>query len=76
VLSTQRPSTNIINGMIKANFPARISCKVSSHIDSKIILDSSGAENLMGKGDAIIKDNFRNLERFQVAYVSPKQFIN
>lgn len=68
ILSTQRPSVNVINGTIKANFPARISCRVASHVDSKIILDSVGAENLMGNGDALIKDNFRNLERFQVAY--------
>jgi S-DNA-T family DNA segregation ATPase FtsK/SpoIIIE len=70
ILSTQRPSVNIINGTIKANFPARISCRVASHIDSKVILDASGAENLLGKGDALVKDNFRTLERFQVAYTS------
>jgi len=68
ILSTQRPSVNIINGTIKANFPARIACRVASHIDSKVILDSVGAENLLGKGDALVKDNSRFLERFQVAY--------
>lgn len=68
ILATQRPSVNIINGAIKANFPARIACRVASHVDSKVILDSSGAENLLGKGDALVKDNFRLLERFQVAY--------
>lgn len=68
ILSTQRPSVNIINGSIKANFPARIACKVASHVDSKIILDSSGAEDLLGKGDAFLRDNFRHMERFQVAY--------
>ena len=68
VLSTQRPSVNIINGTIKANFPARISCRVASHIDSKVVLDSTGAENLMGNGDALVKDNYRNSERFQVAW--------
>ena len=76
VLATQRPSVNIINGVIKANFPARISCKVSSHIDSKVVLDSVGAETLLGRGDSIIKDNFRYLERFQAAYTSPEQNIN
>lgn len=73
ILSTQRPSVNIINGSIKANFPARIACKVSNHIDSKIIIDSSGAENLLGNGDALLKDNFRSLERFQIAYTSAKE---
>lgn len=68
ILSTQRPSVNIINGAIKANFPARIACKVASHVDSKVILDASGAENLFGKGDALLRDNFRHMERFQVAY--------
>jgi S-DNA-T family DNA segregation ATPase FtsK/SpoIIIE len=68
ILSTQRPSVNIINGAIKANFPARIACKVASHVDSKVILDVTGAENLLGKGDALLRDNFRHMERFQVAY--------
>lgn len=73
ILSTQRPSVNIINGVIKANFPARIACRVASQVDSKVILDSGGAENLLGKGDALMKDNFRFLERFQVAYTSPEE---
>lgn len=68
IISTQRPSVNVINGMIKANFPARISCKVASHVDSKVVLDTVGAENLFGKGDAFLRDNFRHMERFQVAY--------
>lgn len=70
VVSTQRPSVNIINGAIKANFPARIACKVASHVDSKVILDGSGAENLLGNGDALLRDNFRHMERFQVAYTT------
>jgi S-DNA-T family DNA segregation ATPase FtsK/SpoIIIE len=73
ILATQRPSVNIINGTIKANFPARIACRVSSHIDSKVILDASGAENLLGKGDALVRDNSRFLERFQVAYTNAQE---
>jgi DNA segregation ATPase FtsK/SpoIIIE, S-DNA-T family len=73
ILATQRPSVNIINGSIKANFPARIACRTASHVDSKVILDTSGAENLLGKGDALIRDNFRYLERFQVAYTTSQE---
>jgi S-DNA-T family DNA segregation ATPase FtsK/SpoIIIE len=73
ILATQRPSVNIINGTIKANFPARIACRVASHVDSKVILDSSGAENLLGNGDALIRDNFRMLDRFQIAYTDAKE---
>lgn len=76
ILATQRPSVNIINGTIKANFPARIACKVSSHVDSKIILDATGAQNLLGNGDALIRDNFRTLERFQVAYTNAVEVCN
>ena len=75
ILSTQRPSVNVINGTIKANFPARIACRVASHTDSKIILDSTGAENLLGKGDALVRDNSRYLDRFQVAYTSAENNI-
>lgn len=70
ILATQRPSVNIIDGTIKANFPVRIACRVSSHVDSKVILDTTGAENLLGKGDALVRDNIRFAERFQIAYTS------
>lgn len=73
ILSTQRPSTNIINGTIKANFPARIACRVATHVDSKVVLDNVGAESLSGKGDALVRDNLRFLERFQVAYTTPAE---
>lgn len=73
ILATQRPSVNLISGIIKANFPARIACRVASHVDSKVILDATGAENLLGKGDALIRDNFRQIERFQIAYTTPQE---
>ena len=70
MIATQRPSVNMINGAIKANFPARIACKVATHVDSKVILDAVGAENLLGNGDALLRDNSRQMERFQVAYTN------
>jgi DNA segregation ATPase FtsK/SpoIIIE, S-DNA-T family len=73
ILATQRPSTDIIRGSIKANFPARISCQVASNIDSKVILDASGAELLAGCGDSIIKNYNNNYQRFQIAYTNPDE---
>lgn len=75
VLATQRPSRDILTGTIKANFPARIACKVSSRVDSQVILDSVGAEHLLGRGDAIIRNHANDSERFQVAYSDPKSII-
>lgn len=68
ILATQRPSTDVITGMIKANFPARISFKVSSGIDSKTILDSTGAQQLIGMGDMLIFHN-SDMTRVQCAYI-------
>jgi len=68
ILATQRPSVDILTGIIKANFPARVACRVSSAVDSKVIIDQSGAEHLLNKGDAILNcNNFNNI-RFQIAY--------
>ena len=68
IIATQRPSVNIITGTIKANFHARIACKVSSKIDSRTILDVGGAEQLIGKGDMLISYN-GELTRLQCAFV-------
>lgn len=68
IIATQRPSVNIITGTIKANFPARIAFKVSSKIDSRTILDSGGAEQLIGKGDMLISFN-GEITRLQCAFV-------
>ncbi len=68
IIATQRPSVNIITGTIKANFPSRIAFKVSSKIDSRTILDTGGAEQLIGKGDMLISHH-GELTRLQCAFV-------
>lgn len=68
VIATQRPSVNIITGIIKANFPVRVAFKVSSKIDSRTILDAGGAEQLIGKGDMLISLS-GELVRLQCAFV-------
>eukprot|EP01029_Cantina_marsupialis_P024592 TRINITY_DN635_c1_g1_i1.p2 TRINITY_DN635_c1_g1~~TRINITY_DN635_c1_g1_i1.p2 ORF type:complete len:811 (+),score=107.90 TRINITY_DN635_c1_g1_i1:7168-9600(+) len=68
IIATQRPSTNIITGVIKANFPARIAFKVASMIDSRTILDSPGANQLIGRGDMLISTS-SELVRVQCAFV-------
>lgn len=68
IIATQRPSVNIITGTIKANFPARIAFKVSSKIDSRTILDTGGAEQLIGKGDMLISYN-GEISRLQCVFV-------
>lgn len=68
IIATQRPSTNIITGSIKANFPARIAFRVTSGIDSRTILDSGGAEQLIGRGDMLLS-NGSDLIRLQCAFI-------
>jgi S-DNA-T family DNA segregation ATPase FtsK/SpoIIIE len=68
IIATQRPSVNIITGTIKANFPVRIAFKVSSKVDARTILDTGGAEQLIGKGDMLISYN-GELTRLQCAFV-------
>ena len=68
IIATQRPSVNIITGMIKANFPARLAFKVTSKIDSRTILDAGGADQLIGKGDMLLNIG-SNIIRLQCAFV-------
>ncbi|GHT06821.1 DNA translocase FtsK [Endomicrobiia bacterium] len=74
ILATQRPSVNVITGIIKANFPARLSFQTTSKIDSRVILDMLGAECLMGKGDMLfLPPGEARPARLQGAYVSLKE---
>ena len=68
IVATQRPSVNVITGIIKANFPARIAFRVTSKIDSRTILDSSGADQLIGRGDMLYTQG-NDLTRLQCAFV-------
>ncbi|MEC4048518.1 DNA translocase FtsK [Flavobacterium sp. SUN046] len=68
IIATQRPSVNVITGMIKANFPARIAFRVTSKIDSRTILDTGGADQLIGRGDMLFS-NGNDLVRVQCAFV-------
>ena len=75
ILATQRPSVDVVTGIIKANFPARIAFQVSSKHDSRTILDSNGAEYLLGKGDMLFKASGGLLQRVHGAYVSEEEII-
>ncbi|MBQ9586321.1 MAG: DNA translocase FtsK [Bacteroidales bacterium] len=69
IIATQRPTTNIITGTIKANFPARVAFRVTSGIDSKTILDTGGAQQLIGRGDMLISLAGKDLLRLQCALI-------
>jgi DNA segregation ATPase FtsK/SpoIIIE, S-DNA-T family len=74
ILATQRPSVDVLTGLIKANFPTRISFKVSSKIDSRTILDASGAEHLLGAGDMLfLAPGTAQVKRIHGAYISEKE---
>ncbi|AKD57663.1 FtsK/SpoIIIE family DNA translocase [Spirosoma radiotolerans] len=72
VVATQRPSVNVITGLIKANFPARLSFKVTSKIDSRTILDTGGAEQLVGMGDMLLSSN-SDIVRLQCPFVDTNE---
>ncbi|KKR67583.1 MAG: Cell division protein FtsK/SpoIIIE, partial [Microgenomates group bacterium GW2011_GWA2_40_6] len=74
ILATQRPSVNIITGLIKANIPARLAFAVASMMDSRVILDSPGAEKLLGRGDMLyIPPDLAKPIRIQGCFVSDKE---
>jgi S-DNA-T family DNA segregation ATPase FtsK/SpoIIIE len=74
VVATQRPSTDVVTGLIKANFPARLAFSVASGIDSRVILDVPGAENLLGRGDMLfLNPEVGNPIRAQGVYVTDQE---
>lgn len=74
ILATQRPSTDVITGLIKANFPTRIALRVTSKTDSRVILDHNGAENLLGNGDMLfVPPGTSYMQRVHGAYISEKE---
>ena len=75
ILATQRPERNVVTGLIKSNVPFRVACRVNSSLDSRIMLDVSGAEVLLGNGDMLIKDG-PNLVRGQGAFVSTEEIVH
>ena len=76
ILATQRPSVNIITGVIKANFPARIAFKVTSKVDSRTILDTMGADQLVGRGDMLLSLGGASILRLQGAFIDTDEIEN
>lgn len=70
VIATQRPSASVVNGLIKANFPTVVGFRSTSGLNSRIILDELGAENLLGRGDGLIKSDIHNTLRFKGAFIN------
>ncbi len=76
VVATQRPSTNVVTGLIKANFPARVSFATSSNVDSRVIIDTPGAESLLGQGDMLfLPPDASAPQRIQSCYISEEELI-
>ncbi|MFC1894639.1 DNA translocase FtsK [Candidatus Dependentiae bacterium] len=74
IVATQRPSVDVVTGLIKVNFPSRVAYRVSSKIDSRTIIDSSGAEKLLGRGDLLyMNSTSSDLKRIHGAYISEKE---
>src|SRR5260370_19555112 len=74
VLATQRPSVDVIPGLIKANFPARVSFRVATKVDSRTILDANGAESLLGRGDMLyLPAGSARVHRLHAPYVTEKE---
>jgi S-DNA-T family DNA segregation ATPase FtsK/SpoIIIE len=74
VLATQRPSVDVITGLIKANFPARVSFRVATKVDSRTILDANGAESLLGRGDMLyLPSGSARVHRLHAPYVTEKE---
>ena len=77
ILATQRPSTDVVTGLIKANFPSRMSFRVSSMVDSRTVVDTNGAEKLLGMGDGLfMPPGSSNLMRFHGAFVTDSETEN
>ncbi|MCD7838333.1 MAG: hypothetical protein LUG65_05410, partial [Clostridiales bacterium] len=73
IIATQRPSTDVITGLMKANIPSRIALAVASSLESRIILDSSGAENLVGNGDMLFAPLGKGKRRVQGCFISEEE---
>ena len=73
ILATQRPSVDVITGIIKANFSSRIAYRVAAAVDSRTILDEQGAENLLGKGDMLVKLSGEDVRRVQCPWISEEE---